>query len=316
MSSLIHNHKTHPLPSNVAPRRYIYLCSPAHSGSTLLACLAAAHPNISTVGEYCVPLSETSLCSCNQPYAECSFWQEWIKLVNDSGIDFSPSGVKRWVGRREGESIWDAAFYRSYCWPSIDRVRDLVFSHSEKQRSAESKIVRLVRIAQLLCELEGTNAFVDTSKNSACVRFLLKQHLMPLRVISLVRDGRGTVCSLMKWYGKSLRTAVVEWKHSIQQAQYALRNVPPECVLQLRYEELVTDFEPSLDRFYRFCGVDPNAPLDFSPDRRHIIGNAMRHTFDGNTHLDEAWRERLTKADLNYFDANAGTLNRSLGYAN
>jgi hypothetical protein len=314
MSPVIQTPRTYPKQSEAAECRYVYLCSPAHSGSTLIACLAAAHPSLATVGEFCIPQIKTELCSCNRPYTACPFWQEWVQIANHLGIDFTPDSMNRWIGQRTGESLLDSIFYRAHRYHVLNRIRDIAFSRSSKQQVAETKTEGLVRIAQLLCQQRGASAFVDTSKNSACVRFLLKQEKMPLWTIYLVRDGRGTVCSLMKWYGKSLRAAVDQWKHSVCQTQRVLHYVPANRVLHLRYEDLATDPETHIHEFYSFCGVDPHLELDFSSEKRHVVGNAMRHTFDGNIRLDESWRQRLTKANLKYFDAHAGLLNRSLGY--
>lgn len=293
---------------------YVYLCSPAHSGSTLVACLGAAHPNISTVGELSGIFRDTGLCSCSRAYRDCPFWKAWVELAIANGMSFTPGCPDRWLVPRADSSRWDGLFNHYFPWQILDRLRDIAFLGSPHRRGTQNAVAESLRIARLLCDHEHTSVFLDTTKMSFHPRFLLNQHEMTLKVIALVRDGRGAVQSLMKWYGKSLDQAVSDWLYSIRGLRRAIRHLPPERVLHLRYEDLARNPATHLPRLYEFCGVDPHAPLDYSIEKRHIVGNAMRHKFDGTIRHDESWRHRLTAEQLGYFAARAGAVNRSLGY--
>jgi len=186
--------------------------------------------------------------------------------------------------------------------------------HTSYHRSVTQKARNVVRMAQLLCEAEHTSTFLDTSKNGLQVRPLLEQDAMNVRCISLVRDGRAAVLSLMKWYKYPLSEAVDRWLSQIRLMQRTVRYAAPDQVLHLRHEDLVRNHQNMVPRLYRFCGVDPAAKLDYSRERRHIVGNTMRRTFDGTIRMDESWRSKITPEQLAYFNRRAGRVNRSLGY--
>lgn len=137
-----------------------------------------------------------------------------MQIATDYEIDFIPHSMNRWVGQTSCESLWNAVFHRHFPWHFFDRIRDVGFSYPSMQREAERRTEWLVPITQVLCQHEHTTAFVETTTNPAVVRFLLKQDKMPLRVV-LARDGRGTVCSLMKWYSHSLQVAVARWNRIV-----------------------------------------------------------------------------------------------------
>lgn len=186
--------------------------------------------------------------------------------------------------------------------------------HTSYHQRVTEKTSRIVRMAQLLCDNEGTSTFLDTSKNGFQTRALFEQNAMPVRYISLVRDGRAAVLSNMKWYNYSLQEAVDRWLSQVRLLQRSVSYLPSDMVLHLRHEDFVENQHETIPRLFEFCGVDPNSPLDFSPKRRHIVGNMMRHNFDGTIRMDESWRSKITGEQLNYFNRRAGRVNRSLGY--
>jgi hypothetical protein len=295
-------------------RPYVYLCSPAHSGSTLIACLSAAHPEISTVGEFGGTIKDTGKCSCSRPYGECDFWRTFAGIAANQGVPFTPLFANRWKEAEPNSSRRDALFYHQFEWRTLDRIRDVLFYPTSKRRAADRFIANSVHLAELLCDHEHTFAFLDTTKYAGRMRYLLRQRQMPVKVIQLFRDGRGTVMSLMKWYGKSLSEAVSEWLWSIRKMRRAMRYASPDRVLSVRYEDFAQDPQEHTSSLFSFCGVDPDAPLEFSPQQRHIVGNTMRITFDGTIRKDESWRQRMTREQRDYFDVHAGAVNRSLGY--
>lgn len=295
-------------------KTYVFLCSPAHSGSTLVACLGAAHPNISTVGEFSVFFRSTGTCSCDKPYMECEFWQRWIEIAAEDGIQYVPGSPDFAIGPDTTAWRWARWYHHPFPGHLTNRVRDELLRHTSYHRSVQQKTRKVVRMAQLLCEEEQTSTFLDTSKNGLQIRPLLEQDAMAVRCIALVRDGRAAVLSLMKWYKYPLGEAVDRWLSQIRLMQRTVRYASPDQVLHLRHEDLVRDYQSMAPRLYRFCGVDPDIQLDYSRERRHIVGNTMRRTFDGTIRMDESWRNKITAEQLAYFNRHAGRVNRSLGY--
>jgi hypothetical protein len=297
-----------------AKKSYVLLCSPAHSGSTLIACLGAAHPEISTVGEFSVFFRDTGTCSCGTPYMECEFWRRWIEIAAAAGISYSPGSRDFAVGPDAEPGNFARLYHYPFPGRLVSRIRDALMRHTSYHKRVQEKTGRIVRMAQLLCENEGTLTFLDTSKNGLQARTLFEQDAMPVRYISLVRDGRAAVLSFMKWYNYSLEEAVDRWLSQVRLLQRTVSYAPADKVLHLRHEDFVQKQQSTIPRLYEFCGVDSSVPLDFSRHRRHIVGNTMRHNFDGTIRMDESWRSKITSEQLNFFNQRAGRVNRSLGY--
>jgi hypothetical protein len=109
--------------------------------------------------------------------------------------------------------------------------------------------------------------------------------------------------------------AAYEWRRSNEEAEAAIRDVPDDRFIEVRYEELCASPEKTMARLFAFLGVQPiNNTLAFRNVEHHVVGNGMRLDDVTEIRLDERWREELTADDLEQFDAVAGDLNRKLGY--
>ena len=65
----------------------IYILSPSYSGSTLLTCLLARHPDIATVGELkasALGSLDSYKCSCGELLRECQFWDRIASRMTES----------------------------------------------------------------------------------------------------------------------------------------------------------------------------------------------------------------------------------------
>lgn len=298
---------------------YAYLVSAPHSGSTLLACLLGAHPEISSVGEFGSDWSkEELLCSCGVGYLECSFWREWMELARREGIDFDVAKPDLNLEPRPQAGFVESLFYHLFPFKLQDWLRDLLYiPGTALQSEARRRVERGVRLARLLCETQGTRVFFDSTKNAMQIRFLAGQRGLRLKVVSLIRDGRGVMCSLMKHYGTSPEAAIDNWLWSIRNQERAVAHYMKSVdVLQIRLEDLCRDPELQMRRLFEFLDVSPAAQLDYSDtSTRHVTGNTMRLKFDGVIRADESWRTKLTSTQLQLFASRAGRINRRYGYA-
>ena len=150
------------------------------------------------------------------------------------------------------------------------------------------------------------------------------------RVIHTIRDGRDVVASqlAMPTFGRlGLKNLALEWKKRVAFAREhrgALRHY-----LEVRYEDLVCDFEPQLRTVCGFIGED------FEPDmlrfyeldgRRRYEEKANHPTYEGRASFFEKltgpadsksigrWKESFSPAQTENFAALAGDLLRELGY--
>jgi hypothetical protein len=297
---------------------YAYLLSAPHSGSTLLACLLASHPQVSSVGEFTSDwVRERLQCSCGAPFPECPLWRRWADLAHREGIEFDITNPQLNIVAKPGAGFWEDLFFHYFAVKLIDRVRDAGYwLASKRPRQTAHKLERAVRLGEILCREQRTDVFFDSSKNPIQVRWLSTRRGLRLKVISLVRDGRGVMYSLMKHYGHSPERAIDFWLWSIRNQQRVVSHyVPAQDVLTYRMEDFCVQPQDHLAGLHRFLGIAPDLALDYSDaSRRHITGNKMRKKFDGQIQQDNAWRGSLSAAQIRLFEARAGAVNRQLGY--
>lgn len=303
-----------------SPRQftYVYLTSAPHSGSTLVACLLGAHAELSTVGEFGTDFRKEGHCSCGAIYRECPFWHEWSMRAERIGVPFDTGNLDLDIGPGSSTTSVDDVFYHMFPWKWVDAFRNGLFElHRPLRNRAINSIRRSIVLAQDLCRHEGSNVFLDTTKNALQIPFLARHGRVNLKVISLIRDGRGVTNSLLTREKWSADISVGTWLRSIRNQSRAERYVNSENVFRLRLEALCADPQRVLSELFEFCGVDPDTPGDCTDTQhRHIIGNSMRMHFAGEVRLDEKWRRQLSDEHLQFFEQRAGELNRSLGYVN
>jgi len=296
---------------------YGYLCSCPRSGSTLVASLLAYHPEVSTVGEFGEPFAKKARCTCGSMLESCELWVKWEERARKEGLDFEIGNVGIALINHVQKSYWEDFYYHLFPSRLFNRARDVLFTAaSHYPQKAKEVIARSVRLAQILCEMEGTACFFDSSKIASQVRFLSKYSNVSLRVIGLVRDGRATMCSLMEKLGKTKEEAVRDWlwwNRTIERtiAHYA----NPATVFRLRLEDLCRNPSGVMDALCQFLGLNPIGSFDYrNKSKYHVLGNPTRHQFNGELRLDESWKTKLTRESLDYFRRHAGKMNRHYGY--
>ncbi len=320
--------------------RLIYLLAPSHSGSTLLAMLLGSHPDICTVGE----LKATSLgdakryrCSCRRLILECKFWQKIRREMKLRGFEFSVASAGTDI--RTNASPYVAKLLQPlHRGVVLEKVRDLALLLSPNWRKNYPEIqVRNLAFIQSVSAVTGKGIIVDSSKIGIRLKYLLRIPEIDVRVIRVVRDGRGVALTYIDPYrfadasdpvlkgggtGQdrdkerlSITAAAHEWKRSNEEAEAILRVLPPEQWVQVHYEDLCLEPEKTLARLFRFIGADPEKMiLDFRTVEHHVVGNGMRLDSTSEILLDERWKTELDATQLKTFQAIAGKLNARLGY--
>jgi hypothetical protein len=164
--------------------------------------------------------------------------------------------------------------------------------------------------------MENSSVFLDTTKNPYQVRFLAQYGQgIRLKLIALVRDGRAVINSLMDKENYTPERAIAGWLWSNRMLDRAARYLPAVDVFRLKLEDLCSDPKATLAEICSFLGIEGDAPFERADkSQRHIVGNQMRHTFNGQIRQDEAWRKQLTPDLLGLFERRAGWLNRRYGY--
>jgi Sulfotransferase family len=319
----------------------VYILAASHSGSTLLAMLLGGHPDVCTVGE----LKANALgppdhyrCSCGRYLVQCPFWAEVQAAVSARGFTFDI--FRAGTDVRTGATPYRKRLLRPlHRGPALEWLRDAALSCSPGWRAHLARVDALnAALAQAVCDLTGSRVIVDSSKIGLRLKYLLRSRAFDVKVLRLIRDGRAVALTYMDperfadaanpalrggGTGRdreserlSMTAAAHEWRRSNEEAEALVSRLPPDKVLQLHYEELCASPAQTVGKALSFIGVDAAAAgADFRARDHHVLGNGMRLDTVSEVRLDDRWRRQLDADALRAFDAVAGDLNRSLGYA-
>lgn len=297
--------------------KLIYIASPSYSGSTLLTFLMNAHPQIATIGELkwgTIDL-DTYRCSCGELLRECGFWHEIQARVEAQGLPFDlrlpPTDF-----RFPDHPLADRFARARNRGPIFEAVRQAAIAVSPVCRERWPTIAAVNRAAvEAILSVQGGTIFLDGSKDPVRLSHLIATGDYDIRVIHLVRDGRGVVYSTMKNKGLSPEVAATDWLRTHDQIDRVGSRLPSGSMLGVRYEDLCRDVAKEMARIFDFSGVSPDEwAANPGGVEHHILGNSMRLSAERSIALDEKWRNALTTEQLADFEAIAGDENRALGY--
>ncbi|HFE38584.1 MAG TPA: sulfotransferase [Gammaproteobacteria bacterium] len=291
--------------------------SPSYSGSTLLTFLLANHPRISTIGELkasAIGDIDAYICSCGEKFTECSFWQQVIEAMRQRGRDFSLDHFGTHF--RSSSPIIDRILRATVRGRLFENMRSLAMVLVPGCRAARDEILSQNKVfIEVVEAIQEANHFLDGSKDPIRLKHLEDAGLWDIRVIRLVRDGRGVANSYMNHMGVSMEVAAKEWVLKCKEMNNVMAFIPADRVITVHYEDLCRDVEGALLDIFDFIGLDGNdLPSDFNHVEHHILGNSMRLRSSGEVSLDEKWRRMLSHKDLDIFYAVGGDVNSDLGY--
>lgn len=300
-------------------RSYVMLACSPYSGSTLLASLLGAHPQIATVSEVSgtqrAGQMETFRCSCQRLMVECPFWQEVESRASAAGIEdlslgnfglrFSKPGFLHHV--RTGSLRSTVA----------EDIRDIAFSFFPPHQKSLRKLGERIRaFANIILDVTNKRVFVDASKEAMRLRYLHRYLGMDLKAIHLVRDVRGVVSSSKGRHGNNVDVgaAASAWARTNSTLMRHLDSLNASDRTIVRYEDLCGDPKGIMAELYAFCGVDPSmAPGgSISNESQHLLGNRARLKATTEIRLDERWRSSLSSHELATITHASAPLSRSL----
>lgn len=307
--------------------RWLYIVSAPHAGSTILDLLLGAHPQAVAVGELShLPknLALNSTCSCGEPVRSCPFYR--------------PLAEK--LGRALDSDLWQTPYALDLGHILASRLRD-----PERETAVRRGLRKLERGGWLAArrlgllgrapwpffarasshsalayeyaaEIAGADVVADSSKELIKPLETYLRHPDKLRIIHLLRDGRGVVHSHLTRkvdIARAVRAFTASYSRSLALLGGMVR---PEHVVTVHYERLVTAPEAELSRILDAVGLayDP-AMLDYGAAEHHLANGNAEAVTTRQLVLDEKWRRELDAAQLDYFERHAKDLNRALGYA-
>lgn len=315
-------------PISIQPN-ILYVCSAARSGSTLTDMFLGGHSQVASLGELGFlnkDLSVDEFCSCGQKLRECSAWGSVFDRLGKNAPDLrqSPYALR----------LWDAIAYdkidhaiQTPMFKIASRLRNLWLDLREavpaalrplfpippiRQRALQNKIALYNAIAASW----NKRLLVDSSKNPHEAMELYRRWPDRVRIVLVVRDGRGVFLSrLTSGFGRN--DSLKGWRNYYRRALRILdTGVPASNLLKLRYEDFASKPDDFGRRLCEFCGLDfESQMLDLGAATRHMVnGNDTRFKAGRGIYLDERWRTQLSVGDLEYFLRKGGAMNSRLGY--
>ena len=321
---------------------YVYILGASHSGSTLLALLLNAHPDVATIGETSPGKMgdvDTYRCSCGRVIKDCPFWAKVARRMQERHSDFR-LGDFGTAFEYPANRVINRVLQCEHRGVALEWVRDTVLRWSPGWKRAQARIkARCYDLASVVLAESGKRILVDSSKVAHRLKFLWRIPEFHIRVIHLVRDGRAVALTYMRqdefadsrepaWRrgGRGMaseatapslpmHTAAEEWRRCLRSEQHVLAGLPRSRWIEVRYEELCGNPEGTLERIHSFLGTK-SGPVTraFRAAENHVIGNGMRLDTTSEIALDERWRSVLTEEYVRVFDSVAGGVNRRYGY--
>lgn len=179
----------------------------------------------------------------------------------------------------------------------MDRIHELFLSKTGKKRWGQ-KTPRFIRYWRIL-----------------------KRHYPESKFLVMLRDPRAVASSLIRspLHRSNILYAARRWRMDVE-AGIELKGSLPEDVLEVRYEELVTEPEGVLRAICRFLGEE----YEDGMLRYHLSGTAKYNRFVSSIHGNlnrpptpdrlKAWRAHLSERQVNLLEYVARKQIRELGY--
>lgn len=306
------------------PVRVLYVMGAGRSGSTVLDTVLGNHPQVESVGELsnlvCSGWAGLEYCACGEMGNRCPYWtqirKEWIARTGNEDT----AGYLDLQRAFEGGRWYPAELLRA---PHANRLKRRFLTYAE-QTAALYRAIRHV---------SGKPVVVDSSKLPFRALALSRVAGVDLRVIHLVRDGRGVAASLKRAYRKNEKQGIQHdiaarpawrtaafWTVVNLQSEWVMRSLPVGAGMRLNYEHFVTDPGEALELIGHLIGRDftglarQMAAGHFLQTGHTVAGNRLRMSGSIRLALDEKWKQTLTPAEKRMFGLIGGPLLRRYGY--
>lgn len=297
----------------------VYILSPSYSGSTLLTFLLGSHPCISTVGELKATARgdiDIYKCSCGAVISKCSFWKTLTDELARRDVSFSIEDFRTHfaLGHRPLANRLLRSAYRGGWFESARRLGLSIFPKCH--RELQDILHRNRSVIEAVIAIQGGEIFLDGSKDAVRLKLLIDSKLWNVKVLQLIRNGRGSTSSYMRIHKLSFRAACWQWRRSQEECDRLIADLPDQQCLPVRYEDLCLDPTSTLDRIFEFLGIDPSlVSLNYLSVEHHILGHAMRLRDNGQISLNEKWKLTWPPSQYTAFQRIAGLVNQRHGYA-
>jgi UDP-N-acetylglucosamine transferase subunit ALG13 len=292
-------------PAPPAPQKSIevlYVGGWGRSGSTLVERLLGEMPDLVGAGEvthlWQRGLADNELCACGTPFRACPFWAA-VGETAFGGWDQVDANAVLALKHRVDRT----RFVPRLALPtSLTRRRRELGSYTELHRQVYAAIAAV----------SGATVVIDSSKHSSLAFALRHDRSIDLRVLHLVRDGRGVAYSWSKQVHRPEATGGDAFmpQYSVGKSSllwtahnwlFDMLRIVHRRTRLMRYEDVIADPRTGLAAIRTFLDLPADAmefldtaagaPVARVGSSHSIAGNPMRFT-SGELVLrtDQAWR--------------------------
>ena len=295
-----------------------FIMAASHSGSTLLAMLLGSHPQATTIGDTGGTFHRRDpeyRCSCGCRANECPFWLNIRDQMARRGFDLDITDFGTRFRYAENRFI-NRALHAEYRGLVLETVRDLVLGLSAGwQRQFQIIAERNVALVETVNRITNSQILIDSSKHPLRLKFLLQIPELEVKVIHLVRDGRGVAHTYINDNGLSVEKSAFEWRLAIRAEEKLLARLDRDVWRRIRYEDLCSDPQAELEKLCVFLNLDPSlVNTDFRSAGLHVFGNKMRLSSEQAVRLDNQWRREFTDSQISTIERLTGSQLRKYGY--
>ncbi len=314
------------------PVKVLYIIGAGRSGSTILDITLGNHPEIESVGElrnitdsaWVGRSARSPFCACGRRLdargaAEvCPFWsnvrRRWLQRATPGEIG--------------GYVLLQNDFERVRSWPRLLCERHAPSARFRDYHRLTRSLFESIRAAS------GKTVIVDSSKSPLRAVALAITPGIDLRLIHLVRDGRGVTSSRRKsldkdpeagvWWNHKARSVwntAASWVGANLASEGARRLVGPGRSVRVRYEDFATNPVGTMAKIGDLVELDltelaraaaAGAPLRAN---HNVGGNRMRMSEDIRLRPDAGeWRRALSAREQRLSWALMGWLMLRYGY--
>jgi Sulfotransferase family len=277
--------------------KLVSLLSNWYSGATLFTILLDGHSRIVSNGESMFFDDQDERrydCSCGKYIDECDFYRATTEHMR-------PPGAAGWDKRlfvqvpRFSRNRIVRSFLGSWRYESA--LRERVINAVPGYRGTRDRFLEAqLRFFANARERADAPIYMDGTKSMRRAQLFARDGRCDMKVLHLIRDGRGFCASYLKNEAPQIATAanaVKTWLRHISQVDGFSSTFPSVPVLSVRYEDLCRSTEETIRAVCQFLEIPYEDVRAQSMNDTHILGNEMRKSFDGTIVESTSWREKL-----------------------
>ncbi len=268
-------------------------------------------------------------CSCGLPNQSCELWSKVLPAALKDGATIAD--VSRWQDRH---------LSNRHSWLGAARIAIAAKRGRHLRRELATYAEVMQRLYREVARQTDARVVIDTSKHPNDAMLLLRIPELPVFLIQIVRDPRGSAHSVQRRdvarrarRASATRTAaarlVPAWRAARATLNWIVRHgasealrrmAPSDRSLLVRYEDLVERPSEVLTRVAAFLDEDPASYPDFAGGTvdlkvTHSPSCAKRLTAESVPfRLDDRWMTGLTPVEALVTQALAWPLMRRYGY--